>query len=133
MNSVSVVVSFLQGEMTINDRSFLEMCKTIFLSDMGTKLIPIKILFPKTGKVLYADENKFKAFINHELSCEELIAAVQCDDLFRNSEDLFIQDHGVTIEEGSLWMKRGYECILIHEDEHITHIWNESKFNKFFS
>ena len=97
---------------------------------MGTKLTPIKITFPKTGKILYADENKFREFINGNLSTEELIAATQCDDLFRNSQDLFIQDHGVTIEEGSLWMKRGYECILIHDEEYVTHIWNESKFSK---
>lgn len=131
MNKLSVVVTFLQGTMTINEKPFLEMCKTIFASDYKRSLVPIKILFPKTGKVLYADETKFQAFINGELSTEELISAVQCDDLVRNTEELFVKDSGVNIEAGSLWMKKGNECILVHEDEYIVYKWYESKFNSF--
>lgn len=129
MNKVSVVVTFLQGEMTINEKPFLEVCKTIFTSEFKKSLIPVKILFPKTGKVLYADENKFQSFINGEISTEDLINAVQCDAVVRNNEDLFMNESGVNVEAGSLWKKIGNQCVLIHEDEHIAHIWDQSKFS----
>lgn len=128
MNKVSVVVTFLQGEMTINEKPFLEMCKTIFTSEFKKSLIPVKILFPKTGKVLYADENKFQSFINGEISTEDLINAVQCDAVVRNNEEVFVKDSGVNVEAGSLWIKRGKDCVLIHDDEHVTSSWDENKF-----
>lgn len=129
MIKLTAEVTFMQGTMTIQDKTFMQIAYTVFTADHGTKLVPLKIVFPQSGKVLYANEDKFHAFINGQISQENLIKETECDNLYRNKKELFCKDSGVIIEEGSLWMKKGKDCILIHEDEHLTHPYNEDIFN----
>lgn len=130
MNKVTVVVTFLQGEkVTFSDKPFLEVIQETF-SEKFEKLVPVKILFPKTGKILYADKTYCVRFLEGKTTTEELVSASQCDGLFRNKEDILDKDYGMTIDAGSLWMKKDKVCLLINDDEYISVFYNEDEFKE---
>ena len=128
MNKVTVVVTFLQGEtLTFTDKPFLEVIQTTF-SEQHEALVPIKILFQKTEKVLYADKNIFSSLINDDISTEDAIAATQCDALVRNVYELYFDENGTTIFQNSLWKKIANKCILVDDDDFASFDWHETQF-----
>jgi hypothetical protein len=128
MNSVTVVVTFLQGETTtFIDKPFFEVIQSIF-SEKFEKLIPLKITFPKTGKLLYADKTVFMALLSDDISTEDAIKATQCDALCRNIEEIHDPETDVYIDPGALWKKYNNQVVLLDNDCFIRQYWNETLF-----
>jgi hypothetical protein len=126
MNKVTIVVTFLQGgKTTIDGKSFTEALQIVF-SEPLENLVPLKIEFPKTGKILYADKNVFEALLRNEITTEHAVHYTQCDALVRNIAE--VDFNGFIIDPDSLWRKLGKECMLVDDDHTITHPWDESKF-----
>lgn len=126
MNKVTVVVTFLQGETsTFTNKPFLDVICSIF-SEKFENLVPIKIQFPKTGKILYADKNVFTALLRNDIATEHAVQYTQCDALVRNIDE--VDFNGFIVDPDSLWRKLANECMLVDDDHTITHPWDESKF-----
>jgi hypothetical protein len=49
-----------------------------------------------------------------EITQQELIELTQCDDLYRNTNDILTDDH-IIIEKGYLWKANGHEVTLIDD------------------
>ena len=128
MNKVTIVVTILQGETaTFTDKPFLEVIRSIF-SDKFEKLVPLKITFPRTGKLLYADRTVFMSLLNDDISTEDAIHNTQCDALCRNIEEIFDKDQDFYVDAGALWLKKGNHLHLADEDFPIFMYWNENDF-----
>lgn len=80
---------------------------------------PLKIVFTSTGKTLYADKGYFHSFLDNNISMEELIELTQCDELYRNTNDILTDDHFI-IDKGYLWKAHGKEVTLIDEENYAT-------------
>ena len=50
---------------------------------------------------------------------QELIELTQCDELYRNTNDITTDD-GFTVDKGSLWKATDKELTLIDDDNHVT-------------
>jgi hypothetical protein len=128
MNTVNVVVTFLQGETTtITNKPFLEVIRSIFAEKLED-FQPLKIYFPKTGKLLYADKTVFTAFINDEISTEEAIYKTQCDALCRNNQEIFDDGNNTYVDAGALWLKKGNNLRLADDDFEIFMYYNQNDF-----
>ena len=76
-------------------------------------------MFTSTGKTLYADKACFHSFLENNISMQELIELTQCDELYRNTNDITTDD-GFTVDKGSLWKATDKELTLIDDDNHVT-------------
>lgn len=120
INSVSVKVYYAKGiRVSLKNKSFKEAMMLIWQSPTFSDFEPLKIVFTSTGKTLYADKAKFMAFVDGEISQQELIESTACDDVYRNTDDVLTDDHFI-IEKGHLWKAHGKEVTLIDEDNYYT-------------
>lgn len=87
---------------------------------------PIKFKFLSTNKVLYAHKESFMAYLNDALSLEELILATQCDDVYRNNQEILYD--GAIIEEGFLWLRHQNKMVMVDDDHFFDIDWNENQF-----
>jgi hypothetical protein len=53
------------------------------------------------------------------LRSRELIELTQCDDLYRNTNDILTDDH-IIIEKGYLWKANDQEVTLIDDDNYAS-------------
>lgn len=88
---------------------------------------PLKMVVESTGKILYFDETKFKAFVEGEISQIILIQETQSDGLYRNKVDIQIAKHDI-IDSGSLWKRKGKTLYLIDEDRHLPIVFPDDNF-----
>ena len=119
-NTISVKVFYAKGiRLSLKNRTFNEAMIFIWQSPAFKDYEPLKIVFTSTGKTLYADKACFHSFLENNISMQELIELTQCDELYRNTNDITTDD-GFTVDKGYLWKAKGKEVILIDEDNYAT-------------
>lgn len=119
-NTISVKVFYAKGiRLSLKNRTFNEAMIFIWQSPAFKDYEPLKIVFTSTGKTLYADKAYFHSFLENNISMQELIELTQCDELYRNTNDITTDD-GFTVDKGYLWKAKGKEVILIDEDNYAT-------------
>ena len=119
-NTISVKVFYAKGiRLSLKNRTFNEAMIFIWQSPAFKDYEPLKIVFTSTGKTLYADKACFSSFLDNKITMQELIELTQCDELYRNTNDILTDDHFI-IDKGYLWKAKGNEVILIDEDNYAT-------------
>lgn len=117
---VPVKIFYAKGKrVSIKDKTFPVAMIIIWESPAFSDYEPLKIVFTSTGKTLYADKAYFHSFLNGNITMQELIELTQCDELYRNTNDITTDD-GFTVDQGSLWKANDNELTLIDDDNHIT-------------
>jgi len=106
-------------QLTTKSKSFKEAVQFILDRKEPTEFTPIKMVAESTGKTLYFDENKFKAFLQGEYTETEIIQATECDGIFRNTEDITISKDDV-IDSGALWKLMDKHYVLIDDDRFLA-------------
>ena len=79
---------------------------------------PMKLVIVSTQKTLHFDEDKFQAFLDGDLSQENLFTLTECDDLFRNKVDLVCG--GIEVDKSSLWKLVKNKFILVDDDQYVA-------------
>lgn len=79
---------------------------------------PIKLVIESTQKTLYFDEDKFQAFLDGDLSQENLFNLTECDGMFRNKVDLVCG--GIEVDHYSLWKLVKNKFILVDDDQYVA-------------
>ena len=119
-NTISVKVFYAKGiRLSLKNRTFNEAMIFIWQSPAFKDYEPLKIVFTSTGKTLYADKAYFHSFLENNISMQELIELTQCDELYRNTNDITTDD-GFIVDKGSLWKATDKEITLIDDDNHVT-------------
>lgn len=117
---MEIKVFYAKGiRLHLKGRSFKEAMNLVWISPAFSDYEPISILFPSTGKLLYADKPAFLNYLNAEISIDTLINLTQCDNLYRNTTDLKTDD-GFVVDKGSLWKANGKELTLIDDDYEVS-------------
>jgi hypothetical protein len=104
--------------LTTKTKSFYDSVKFILERQEPTTFTPVKLVISSTGLTLYFDEEKFKLFINHEITQTDLIADTNCEGVFRNEFDIEIAKQDI-IESGRLWKLLNKKYILIDKDRYL--------------
>ena len=119
-NTISVKVFYAKGiRLSLKNRTFNEAMIFIWQSPAFKDYEPLKIVFTSTGKTLYADKAYFYSFLENNISMQELIELTQCDELYRNTNDITTDD-GFTVDKGYLWKAKGKEVTLIDQENYAT-------------
>ena len=119
-NTISVKVFYAKGiRLSLKNRTFNEAMIFIWQSPAFKDYEPLKIVFTSTGKTLYADKAYFPSFLENNISMQELIELTQCDELYRNTNDITTDD-GFTVDKGSLWKATDKELTLIDQENYAT-------------
>lgn len=117
---VAVKIFYAKGiRVSMKNKSFQEAMILIWKSPAFSDYEPLKIVFESTGKILYADKAAFTSFLNGNITMQELIELTQCDELYRNTNDITTDD-GFTVDQGSLWKANDKEITLIDDEYHVT-------------
>lgn len=124
---VDIKVYYGEGiSLTLKGNSFIKSMLIAWGGVIGETQEPIKIEFLSTGKVLYAHKETFMAFLQKEISMEQLIESTNCDNVYRNVLPIYYQ--GNEVEQGYLWIRYQNKMILIDDDDHIDTTWNPEVF-----
>jgi hypothetical protein len=127
-NILSVKIFYAKGiRVHLKNKSFQEAMMLIFKSPAFSDYEPLKIVFTSTGKTLYADKVAFISFLNGNITMPELIELTQCDELYRNTNDISTEQ-GFTVDQGSLWKAKDKELTLIDDENHVTAKMNKLLF-----
>ena len=101
----------------LKNRTFKEAMQLIWNSPAFCEHEPLKMVFTSTGKVLFMDRNAFHAYLSGNLSMQELVELTECDELYRNTQDV------TGVETGNLWKASLNVLTLISDDEFVeTHL-----------
>lgn len=109
--------------LTLKDKTFTQAMEMVWKSDIANHTEPLKMIFTSTGKMLYMDKNAHMAFLNGQITMQELIELTEIDELYRNREEV-LSNEKVRVEPGSLWKCRKQTLILIDDDRQVTHKLN---------
>lgn len=124
---VNIKVFYPMGiTLTVKNKPCKEAIKRAWDFVAGPDDEPIKFKFLSTNKVLYAHKETFMAYLNDELSLEELILATQCDDVYRNNQEISLD--GAIIDEGFLWLRHQNIMVMADDDTFLDIDWNEKEF-----
>lgn len=124
---VDVKVYYGEGiSLTLNGNSFIKSMLIAWGGVIGETQEPIKIEFLSTGKLLYAHKETFMAFLQKEISMEQLIESTNCDDVYRNVLPIYCQ--GNEVEQGYLWIRHENQMVLVDDDDYIDTSWNPEAF-----
>lgn len=119
-NTLSVKIFYAKGiRVSMKNKTFQESMILIWKSPAFSDYEPLKIVFESTGKTLYADKAYFHSFLDGNITMQELIELTQCDDLYRNTNDITTEE-GFTVDQGSLWKSNDKELTLIDDDNPIN-------------
>lgn len=113
------------GKLSISGRPFGAAVSLIWsdkISPISSE--PLKIIH--SGKLLYADKDKFQSYLRNELDLESLIRDTECDQLCRNRYEVFSEN--VSIEIGSLWKLKGKSLFLVDDDNEVLSDFDVSVF-----
>lgn len=114
MPSVAVKIFYAKGiRVSMKNRTFKEVVECLFGDSPFSKYEPLKMVFTSTGKVLFMDKNAFNSYLSGTISMQELIELTECDELYRNTQDV----QGV--ETGHLWKATLNVLTLISDDEFV--------------
>ena len=100
--------------LTIEGVTLKEIVCTVVSSPHLKNKTPLKMEVPSTGKMFYFSKSIFTAFLNDEIELTELAENTECEELYRNIEELEYQDE--IIDQYSLWMLRKGKMIIINRD-----------------
>lgn len=126
-SAVAVKVSYGDGiSLTLKNNCFVKSMLIAWGGVIGETQEPIKIEFTSTGKVLYAHKETFMAFLQKDISLEQLIESTQCDDVYRNIQEINYLD--TIIDSRQLWKKIKNRIFLIDEDNSIDIPFEEKYF-----
>lgn len=124
---VDIKVYYGEGiSLTLKGNSFIKSMLIAWGGVIGETQEPIKIEFLSTGKVLYAHKETFMAFLQKEISMEQLIESTNCDDVYRNNSEILCND-GV-VENGYLWIRQKNKMVLVNNDDYVETKFNENQF-----
>lgn len=124
---VDIKVYYGEGiSLTLKGNSFIKSMLIAWGGVIGETQEPIKIEFLSTGKVLYAHKETFMAFLQKEISMEQLIESTNCDDVYRNNSEILCND-GV-FENGYLWIRQKNKMVLVNNDDYVETKFNENQF-----
>jgi len=125
---VAIKIFYAKGiRVSLKNKTFQEAMILIWKSPAFSDYEPVKIVFDSTGKTLYADKAYFHSFLNGNVTMQELIELTQCDDLYRNTNDITTKE-GFTVDQGSLWKSKDKELTLIDDDNQVTAKMNKLLF-----
>lgn len=110
-------------------RNFLDAIKFVFEAPGLKNHTPLKLVVKSTGKILYFDDLKFKAFANDEITIEELIQETECEGLFRNKVDIELNKSDI-IDTGSLWKLIKGKYILVDSERYIAVVAPDDNFKE---
>lgn len=101
--------------LSIKNKSFREAIEMVYLSREFSQYEPLKLTFVSTGKTLFMDKEYFNSYLVQNITQLELIELTECDDLYRNNEDITIEKQ--IIDAGSLWKSKKNQVFLISSDD----------------
>lgn len=114
MSSVAIKIFYAKGiRVSLRNRTFTEAMQLIWKSPAFCDYEPLKMVFTSTGKVLFMDKNAFHAFLSGDISQQELIELTECDELYRNTQEVG------NVEKGHLWKASLNVLTLISEDDFV--------------
>lgn len=126
-SAVAVKVSYGDGiSLTLKNNCFMKSMLIAWGGVIGETQEPIKIEFISTGKVLYAHKETFMAFLQKDISLEQLIESTQCDDVYRNAVSIY--HDGEEVEQGALWIRHKNKMVLVDDDSYVDTSWNPDLF-----
>lgn len=101
--------------LSIKNKSFREAMEMVYLSREFSQYEPLKLTFASTGKTLFMDKEFFNSYLEQNITQLELIELTECDDLYRNNEEITIEKQ--IIDAGSLWKSKKNQVFLISSDD----------------
>ncbi len=117
-------------DLRIKNISYREAIKVIVEKTDFFDYEPAEIVIPELRAILFFNKELFTAFIEDEISINELIEQTKIIGLFRNASDLEID--GETIDKGSLWKYPiGHQknvVVLVDDDRYIEYPFSDDNF-----
>lgn len=111
---MAVKIFYAKGiRVSMKNKTFKEVVESLFGNSPFSKFDPLKMVFTSTGKVLFMDKNAFHSYLSGNLSMQELIELTECDELYRNTQDV------LGFDAGHLWKASLNVLTLIDDDTHI--------------
>lgn len=124
---VNVKIYYGKGiSLSIKNRTFREAMEMVWRSKEFSDHEPLKLKFESTGKTLYMDKDYFISYLDHNRTLEELIELTECQELYRNIEDVVIEKQ--TIDAGSLWKLIQDQIYLIDSNDWVNTKFDQSLF-----
>lgn len=118
------VIVFSGGKrITITD-TLEGIVEAILLSETLKKYTPLKIIIGE--RVMCYNNNLFASFQQGATHYSELIEATECDEVYRNINDIHVGE--ITVDAGALWMLNGKELTWVNDDEFLTYPLTERIF-----
>ena len=108
-----------------HDITLLDAAAQLMANNISLRETPL-LLELATGTKLYYLESVLWMYCAGQRTYDEVVQALWCEGLYRNSADLVTQ-RDYQIEAGSLWLLRGNELLLVSDDEFVTCSYSESK------
>lgn len=114
MSSLRLKIFYAKGiRVSMKDKTFNQAMKLIWGQPPFCDYDPLKMVFTSTGKVLFMDKNAFHAYISGNITQQELIELTECDELYRNSQEV------LGWEKGHLWKASQNILTLVSDDDYI--------------
>lgn len=116
---LNATVHFPKGvRLEIKNKFLKQIAEIICSKDVESK-DPIKLVFNKSGKILYIDKQAFACYLSGEISEKWFIENTECDNLYHNKFELQSFE-GLIIDPGALWKAKGDKLTLVDDDCHAT-------------
>ncbi len=120
MSKISVTIFYPGGlELELTEKTFLEAMTLVWRSPAFEKQEPLKLVFPTTGKFLFMEKQIFNSFLDGETTMKELIEKTECEEVYRNTKNVFVSAVKKEIDSGHLWKLKKGELILIDDDQFV--------------
>lgn len=114
MSSVRIKIFYAKGiRVSMKDKTFNQAMKLIWGEPPFCNYDPLKMVFTSTGKVLFMDKNAFHAYISGNITQQELIELTECDELYRNTQEV------LGLDKGHLWKASQNILTLVSDDDYI--------------
>lgn len=118
MDNHEIKIIYPKGmRVTLKGTTFRKAVQIALANNNAVPDEPLKMIFLSTGKILFLDKNAFSSYLNGTITQKELIELTECDELYRNNNDMQINDH--YIDKGSLWKGVKQQAILIDDDVYV--------------
>lgn len=114
MNSLAIKIFYAKGiRLSMKDKTFNEAMNLIWGEPPFCEHEPLKMVFTSTGKILFMDKNAFHAYLSGNITQQELIELTECDELYRNTDEVLGWD------KGHLWKASKNVLTLVSDDDYI--------------
>jgi hypothetical protein len=114
MSSLRIKIFYAKGiRVSMKDKTFNQAMQLIWGETPFCNYDPLKMVFTSTGKILFMDKNAFHAYISDNITQQELIELTECDELYRNTQDV------EGLDKGYLWKASQNILTLVSDDDYI--------------